>query len=1206
MELTEQDLNFLERVTPGNAAIYRLNGEKFETLCISPSLPALNGMAMEEYRKLSGDDASLLVFPPDRAALMSAVQQSLRTGETLECNFRAVHAQLGLSWTHVSARGCGEMDGCPVFLAIYTNASAETDIYQSILDHTDRKVYVYDRDTYEILFANRAARGCGRRPGKPYHGSKCYEYLFDRTAPCEECFMRSHAQGSASGIDRFSPERCAWERLTGNPVDWCGHDAFVQYIDDVTDSRKRQRELEDLVAAHRIQMQAIQILNGQGSIDARIQAALACMLEYYGTDRVYVFSFDPGEKTVSNSYECCRKGVSSQRAFLQKVDMRYMARWMDTFRRQEVLAQEDLEQIRESWPDEYEIMSRQGIHSFIEAPIFANGQLLGFVGADNPPMEKMMHTSDLLLAFAYSIGSALVKDQSEAENRQSRQMYETAAELANLGVWIYDIPNRRITLSDSRATREDCTIFSIPKVIENIPESMLKWIDERDIPTVLKMYQAIDGGAASASCEYRYRQRPGTPARFERAFYTTVFDEQGRPVSAYGIGMDVTALKQEEEKYNSMFQLVAKVNPDSLGTFHLNLTKNLCSDGQSPFSSVLRQQSSGTADGYLEANCAIIADEEHKAAYREQFTREKMLEAFQSGKTELFQEYPIFSSAGAILWIDGFVTMVQNPATHDVEAITYALNVTQRKKDEEIRQRLTNEIIDYIGLIDLDGKTFEFSNVNKKIVGLPVGKKIDYTVCTEYDIRTFVAPGDRQNFRDQTRLSHLTEELEKAADYIFSYDHAEEGKLFRKQLQYAYLNERRREILVVQSDITAAYQQEQEQMRRLQEALSGAETANAAKSDFLSRMSHDIRTPLNGIIGMTYLAREESDREKVAGYLAKIDTSSKFLLGLVNDILDMSKAESGKIDLQPEPYYMADFTSYIDAVIRPLCESKNQTLTFEVHPVRNVVPLLDILRTNQIYFNLLSNAVKYTPEGGRICVTVAESITPQNKDRISVSVRDNGIGISEKFQKILFEPFTQEGRNDNSEMRGSGLGLAIVKKTIDAMGGTIRVKSRVGEGAEFLFVIECDYVTEKNGGGKPQTAPAEDPAEQLNGRHILLCEDHPLNQEIAKTLLTRKNILVDIAENGQAGVEHFAASAIHYYDAVLMDIRMPVMDGYEATRAIRALDRPDAKTVPIIAMTADAFEQSAREAKAAGMTAYVTKPIEPGTLFAVLRDSLSS
>ena len=378
-------------------------------------------------------------------------------------------------------------------------------------------------------------------------------------------------------------------------------------------------------------------------------------------------------------------------------------------------------------------------------------------------------------------------------------------------------------------------------------------------------------------------------------------------------------------------------------------------------------------------------------------------------------------------------------------------------------------------------------------------------------------------------------------------------------------------------------------------------SANNAKTDFLSRMSHDIRTPLNGIIGMTHIATEQQNCAKTNDCLQKIDTSSKFLLGLVNDILDMAKAESNKIELHEEPYPVVYFYNYIEAVIKPLCKDKNQKFILDSDAIDTVVPLMDPLRINQIYFNLLSNAVKYTPEGGTITLHLHEYITKEKKLVVESGVTDNGIGISESFQKFLFQPFTQEGRNDNSESRGSGLGLAIVKKMADLMGATIGVTSKIGKGSTFTFNAEFKCIDAST--FKKDTAASEDNATDftnLEGKRILLCEDHPLNQEIMKTLLEEKKIVVEIADDGQRGIELFQQSSAYFFDAILMDIRMPLMNGYDATKAIRSLTRQDAATVPIIAMTADAFEDDVQKCLAAGMNGHIAKPIEPEKLYTTL------
>ena len=296
-----------------------------------------------------------------------------------------------------------------------------------------------------------------------------------------------------------------------------------------------------------------------------------------------------------------------------------------------------------------------------------------------------------------------------------------------------------------------------------------------------------------------------------------------------------------------------------------------------------------------------------------------------------------------------------------------------------------------------------------------------------------------------------------------------------------------------------------------------------------------------------------------------------------------------------------DFKKYIESVIRPLCDEKNQKLTFSSDTISGAVLLMDILRVNQIYFNLLSNAVKYTPEGGSITVTAKDELLDGHKIRVVTQISDSGIGISEDFQKVLFEPFTQENRNDASEMRGSGLGLAIVKKIVEAMGGTITVKSKLGKGTAFTFSLDYDYVARESlqkNAPDGEASAADDSV--LAGKHVLLCEDHPMNQEIAKALLEEKNMTVTVADDGEQGVEKFRESSPGFYDVVLMDIRMPVMDGYEAARQLRALPRRDAETVPIIAMTADAFAEDIQKCREAGMNDHIAKPLDITALFDTL------
>lgn len=383
----------------------------------------------------------------------------------------------------------------------------------------------------------------------------------------------------------------------------------------------------------------------------------------------------------------------------------------------------------------------------------------------------------------------------------------------------------------------------------------------------------------------------------------------------------------------------------------------------------------------------------------------------------------------------------------------------------------------------------------------------------------------------------------------------------------------------------------------LENALADANVANKAKSEFLSRMSHDIRTPLNGIIGMTYLAQEENNIFSIKEFLTKIDKSSKFLLSLVNDILDMSKIEMNKIELNPEEYKYSEIHKYISSVIEPLCSKKNQNLNFNIYNKIAYTPLLDKLHFNQILFNLLSNAIKYTPVNGKIDCDISTKLRDDKKLEISCSVRDTGRGMEPEFQKVLFEPFTQGKRSDTSENRGSGLGLAITKSLVQLMHGSISVQSTPGVGTTFDFTIVADCIknSEIQEPDKKQLGSCD--FNSLEGLNILLCEDHPLNQEIAQAILAKKGITVSLANNGQEGYDVFKKSSEGFFDVILMDVRMPIKNGLEATRMIRSLDRKDATNVPIIALTANAFTSDINECLAAGMNAHVSKPINPQILY---------
>ena len=387
------------------------------------------------------------------------------------------------------------------------------------------------------------------------------------------------------------------------------------------------------------------------------------------------------------------------------------------------------------------------------------------------------------------------------------------------------------------------------------------------------------------------------------------------------------------------------------------------------------------------------------------------------------------------------------------------------------------------------------------------------------------------------------------------------------------------------------------------EALQTAENANKAKTDFLSNMSHDIRTPMNAIIGMTSLIRHDAgNKAKVIEYADKIDISSQHLLGIINDVLDMSKIEAGKTVFKYTDFSILDFITELNAIFHSQIDEKNQTLTIIKENIRHEWVNGDQVHLMQIFSNLVSNAVKYTQEGGKIQFLVEECETKSSvyaKYRFLVS--DNGMGMSADFKDTIFDAFTRAESSMTNKIQGTGLGMAITKNLVEAMGGTIDVESELGQGSCFEVLIDLRIAEDRFVSSAEQAEKDEPAGNVLKGMRFLCAEDNELNAEILMELLKIEGAECTICENGKRVLEAFEQSAPGDYDMILMDVQMPVMNGYEATKAIRRSSHELAKTIPIIAMTANAFSEDIQHSLAAGMNAHVSKPVEMKVLEKTIR-----
>ena len=388
-----------------------------------------------------------------------------------------------------------------------------------------------------------------------------------------------------------------------------------------------------------------------------------------------------------------------------------------------------------------------------------------------------------------------------------------------------------------------------------------------------------------------------------------------------------------------------------------------------------------------------------------------------------------------------------------------------------------------------------------------------------------------------------------------------------------------------------------------EEAIQVAQEANRSKSSFLANMSHDIRTPMNAIIGITSLIRHDAgDKGKVIEYADKIDTSSQHLLGIINDVLDMSKIEAGKTVFKYSDFSIEDFIQELDTIFRSQISEKKQTLTITKENIRHQWVNGDRVHLMQIFSNLLSNAIKYTQEGGEIQLLVEECESNSSvyaKYRFLVS--DNGMGMSAEFKDRIFDAFTRAENSMTNKIQGTGLGMAITRNLVEAMGGTIDVESELGQGSCFEVLIDLKIAEDRSVALKAQEKTDEQDDNILQGMRFLCAEDNELNAEILTELLKIEGAECTICENGEEILKTFEQSAPGDYDMILMDVQMPVMNGYEATKAIRRSSHKLAKTIPIIAMTANAFSEDIQHSLAAGMNAHISKPVDMKVLEKTIR-----
>ena len=842
------------------------------------------------------------------------------------------------------------------------------------------------------------------------------------------------------------------------------------------------------------------------------------------------------------------------------------------------------------------------------------------------------------------------------------------------------------------------------------------------------------------AAEYKMRKKNGSYI-WVHEVGKKIIAENGRP-AVLAVCIDITEQKKLQDRNRELYEQelahfaeLSSYEGTIQGT--INVTKNQLESYVSTADVAVAK----VGDSYRKTVMKLsesAAEPEIAEDMRSTLEREKVLRDYAAGKTDYQFVFLRRKNSGGFFWSSTRMRTYVNPENGDIVLFFYTTDITEQKMKEQLLHQIAR--LDYDKLTEVDIRQDRY-----RVLSFKADREKEIAMQGEFqeEVRRTaertMGETSRKEYISKLDYAYMKEKLEEVPVYTFLADvEDEQGNHRIKRLEVFYVEKRLGRICIARSDVTEVIEKEQKQKEELASALVAAEQANAAKSDFLSRMSHEIRTPMNAIIGMSTIAAQSiGNDEQVADCISKIGISSRFLLSLINDILDMSRIESGKMLLKNQNIPMEEFLFGINSICYNQADSKNVDYECIVDPVLDDCYMGDSMKLQQVLLNILSNAIKFTGEGGKVTFSVEHRNSTKNHAALRFVINDTGVGMSEEFLPHIYEAFSQEITGTTALYGGTGLGLAISKNIIDLMGGKISVRSIKGIGTEFTIdvklglvegglahrqkkpqhnfshlktlvvdddvaVCESAVVTLKEMGvvaewvdsgykaiervkellnsgryfdmilidwkmpdidgietarrirslvgpevtiiivtaydwgaieneamlagvnllmSKPMfkstlvsafskaLGEKEEAAQQtavtdyhFAGKRILLAEDNALNTEVAMMLLENKGFTVETADNGIRALEMFSKSPAGYYSAILMDIRMPLMDGLTATTSIRHLSNEDALTIPIIAMTANAFDDDIEKSRAAGMDAHLAKPIDPDRMYQTLYD----
>ena len=1096
-----------------------------------------------------------MVFKEDYQRVYDAFQHMFISSDTLDLSYRITRKDQVLEWVHLNGKA---ING--IFYAVFTGMSDEAKLFQQISNEAAQGIYVIDKKNHDLLYYNENVELFLTGKNNAW-GKKCYTALHDKQTPCTFCPL-SMIKNIEKPQELTFANGKSYE-IRAKELEWNGLPAYTLFINDITDKITSSRKTEQLEQFYQT---LVQNLPG-GIAVIRFDMAKKQMLPEYISEG---FAAMTGMST-DEAYALYKNDAT---AGVHPDDLDYIIGRLNQHLKNHLDTCESIYRLRKKDGSYIWIKNNSSlILSPNEIPLIyaVYSDITKEIEAQNKLRQKY---NDLLLRQQnYPLSNEILSGYCDITANRILRIYDKTGidPLQKFGFERQNFFKGLATLIESPEERQHFlnTFLNAPLL-----EKFAQGINSQELECFIRMPH--DNSGHYLKCVINMIESP----------------DNGHTIGVLSV-LDLTQFKINDQISMHLahahydFIATCDFNSDSYQLFFTNSKANLMPPEQGSYSKNI-------------------------VAFLQTFTvpkdREFCMEMFDPANMQrrLYHEnsysfhYSLKDEQGHIYTKNMIVFLIDQRLNKVGMA---RADITDYVREQRALLNTLAYTFEQLSIINLVTKEFTMYTRKSVLQNLSPYKCADFNRALHKLSLPYTKLAADETAAEKFSLPVILSRLaEKPQGYEFTLPYlANDGSEKNKQINVLWGDEGHHTICLVRCDVTDIISAEKNSRSVLQNALDLAQEANRAKTDFLSAMSHDIRTPMNAIIGMTDLALDDLDnRQHLSEYLDIIKSSSSHLLTLINDILDMSRIEKGKLKLARTSFNLSVEIDRFCSRYQLLMD-KNSLNFLHNAELLHCNCIGDTAQLQRIWDNLVSNACKFTPPGGTVTFSACE--LPSDNERLGwykFTISDTGIGIDSESLQHLFDPFFRSSDVISKHIEGSGLGLAIVKNIVDYKGGTISVTSRQGEGTTFTVTLPLHFDTAAEHPVEKPTHTFGSADFDFSGKSLLLAEDHPINQKVAELILEKTGAAVTIVENGLQCTELFTGSAKGSFDAILMDIQMPVMNGYEAAQAIRSSTHPQSATIPIIAMTANAFAEDIKNALSAGMNAHIAKPIDPQKLYETL------